>query len=326
MKTLVTGGGGFLGGHILHELSARGEPARALDLAYPKVLPDRVEKLEGSVLSPEDVRMAMAGVDCVIHAAAIAHLWSPGRFDYDRVNVVGTCRILAEARRTGARVVHVSSYTTLIGRDTKPAEILDERCELVPTQMLGPYPRTKRQAELAVLSACGAGVDATMVLPAAPVGPEDHRLTPPTALIRDLAKGALPALLACDLNLVDVTAVAAATVEARTKGRTGARYLLSGDDIAVTDLADRVAAITGVPAPGHRVPVSVALIAARVEAVIAWMTGKTPKAPLTGVRLAARPCRFSSQLAREELGFEPRPLDTCLAETLAWLRECGHLT
>ena len=325
MTTLVTGAGGFLGGHVVRTLLEQGESVRALDLAYPAGFPEQVERIEGSILDPDTMARAVSGADHVIHAAAIAHLWAPGRFTYDRVNGLGTCRVLAAARRTGAKVVHVSSYTTLIARGTPAEALLDETVEIPPSQLLGAYPRTKRQAELFALSAVANGQPVTMVLPAAPIGAGDVNLTPPTAMIRDLAAGKTPALLDCLLNLVDARAVARAIVAARTQGENGQRYLLTGEHISLRHLAEKIAARTGVAAPRATVPLFVALAAARAEAVLSRMTGRAPKAPLTGVRLAAHPVRFDNARARRVLGFQPRPLDTCLDEALDWLRTNAHL-
>ncbi|MEM7743939.1 MAG: NAD-dependent epimerase/dehydratase family protein [Pseudomonadota bacterium] len=316
MTTLVTGAGGFLGGRIVDCLAARGEPVRGLDLSWPAPLPEGVEQVTGSILDAEILEQGCAGAEHVINAAAIAHLWSPGIFDFDRVNVVGLCRVLAAARRAGARVVHVSSYTTLLAQDTAPDTVLDGTAEIVPNRLTGPYPRSKRQAELALASAVGAGQWATTVLPTAPIGAGDVRLTPPAAMLRDLATGALPALLDCRLNLVDAEAVAAACLAARTEGVPGARYLVSGDDIEIGDLAEMVAARTGIAAPRRRVPYWMAKTAARIEAVISRLSKRPPRAPLTGVRLARLRPRFDASLARETLGFSPRPLEVCLEEAL----------
>ncbi len=148
MTTLVTGAGGYLGGLVARRLVGEGGAVRALDLGYPVPLPTEVDCRTGSILDREAMASAMEGVETVIHAAAIADLWAPGRFDHQRVNTAGTCQVLAAARRAGARVVHVSSYVTLIGRDHVDDRALDETVELPPTHLLGQYPLSKRQAEL----------------------------------------------------------------------------------------------------------------------------------------------------------------------------------
>jgi dihydroflavonol-4-reductase len=323
--TLVTGAGGFLGGHVVAALAARGEAVRALDIAFPAALPEGAERIDGSILDAAVLAGAMAGTGAVIHCAAIADLWAPSRWAYDRVNMRGTCEVLIAARKAGARVVHVSSYVTLIGGPDQGEVTLDETLELTPTDLLGPYPRSKREAELAALSAARMGQEVVIVQPSAPVGPGDHRLTPPSRMIRDLAAGKTPAVLDCLLNLVDVRALAEGIIAARDKGQSGERYLLTGEDLTMAELAAKVAALTGVAAPRFRVPHWLALVAAKVEAGVSTLTKRPPTAPLTGVRLAGRRVRFDNAKARDELGFSPPPVDQALVDAVSWMRETGLL-
>jgi dihydroflavonol-4-reductase len=203
--------------------------------------------------------------------------------------------------------------------------VLDETVELSPSDMLGPYPRSKREAELAALSAARMGQEVVIVQPSAPVGPGDHRLTPPSRMIRDLAAGKTPAVLDCLLNLVDVRVLAEAVISARDKGRSGERYLLTGEDLPMMEVAAKVAALAGVAAPRFKAPYWLALAAARVEAGVSALTKRPPTAPLTGIRLAGRRVRFDNTKARDELGFAPPPIDAALADAVAWMRAAGLL-
>lgn len=327
--TLVTGAGGFLGAHVVAALAQRGEAVRALDLTFPTPLPDGVaggvERIEGSILDPELMARVAEDTAAVIHCAAVTDLWARPRVIYDRVNTRGTCEALAAARHAGARVVHVSSYMTLVGGPDAGEVTLDETMELPPSNMLGRYPRTKREAELFALAAARMGQEVVVVMPSAPVGPGDWRLTPPMRMIRDLAAGRTPALLDCLINLVDVRAVAEGVIAARDRGRSGERYLLTGEDLEMAEIAARVAVLAGVRPPRLRVPLGLALAAARAEAAVATLTGRPPAAPLTGVRLAARRVRFSSAKARADLGFSPPPVDAALKDAMDWMREAGML-
>ena len=316
MKALVTGAAGFLGGHLMQALSESGAAVRGLDL-----LPGQGgDWVQGSVIDPDAVAKAVEGVDLVIHAAAVTDLWSRESFVYDRVNVIGTCRVLAAARRVGARVVLVSSYTTLVSVRTPKDALLTEDIEVPSNRLTGAYPRSKRQAELAALSAAAAGQFVTIVQPGAPIGIGDGRPTPPGRLILDLMNGRLPALLECKLNLVDVGDVAKATVQAGTAGQSGRRYLLTGEDLAIGELAQMVHEAGGAPAPLRRVPYALARTAAGFEAVLGRMSGRTPRAPVTGVRLAGLPYRFDNTRAKTELGFTPRPIADCVGEAVTWFR------
>src|SRR5262249_45690673 len=115
---LVTGGAGFIGSNLVHALVERGERVRVLDnlstgrvekLARP---PDRVEIQRGDITDAQAVAQAMAGVDYVLHQAAIPSV--PRSVDdpigSDTANVHGTVTVLDEARKAGVkRVVYAAS-------------------------------------------------------------------------------------------------------------------------------------------------------------------------------------------------------------------------
>jgi dihydroflavonol-4-reductase len=218
-------------------------------------------------------------------------------------------------------MAHISSYTVLVSGPRGGAmRTVDEGSELPPDRLLGPYPAAKRQAELFVLDEVSQGLFATILLPSAPVGPGDWSCTPPTRLLMDLAAGRLPAILDAPMNLVDVESVAQACLAALELGRPGRRYLLSGEDAPLSHIARIVASLSGVRAPSARVPYGLALATAEVEALWAKLTGRPPRAPLTGVRLAGRNIGFSNARARAELGFAPPPLAETLAHAVAAFR------
>lgn len=325
MTILVTGAAGFIGRHVLRCLTDEGRQVRALDIANQGTDGAEVEWMQGSVLDPDDVARSMRGASGVIHLAANANLWARGRFDHDRLNTMGTCRVLAAARREGVKTVHVSSFVTLMSRGQGDGVVLDEGTEIPPTDMIGSYARSKRQSELVAIAAQAAGQAVTVVMPSAPVGPGDIRLTPPSRMIEDLANGRTPALLNCSLNLVDVRAVAQATVAALENGADGERYLLSGDDVSMRDVSSMIAEHLAIKAPAFTVPVGLALAAARLEAIWSRMSGIPPKAPLAGVQMAAQVRRFDNSKARAALGFSPRPWRECVSEALTWMSETGRI-
>ncbi len=324
MRVLLTGAGGFLGRHLAAGLLRRGHAVVAVDLAFPVSLPQGSEVVEASVTDAPAMSVAAAGCDAVIHAAAITGLWARDVDEFDRVNAGGAAIVLGAAADAGAsRGVLVSSYTTLVsGRRGAPHRVLDETEELAPEALLGAYPRSKRRAELI---AAKAGVPTAIVLPSAPIGPGDARPTPPGALLRDLVNGDIPAMIDCVFNLVDVRAVADGVIAALEKGEGGRRYLLSGMDVDTDALLALVERVTEVPMPKARVPYGVALAAARVEAGLARLTGRPPKAPLTGVRLAGPNLSFAPERARQELGFAPQPVARAVRDALRWMRGAGMI-
>ncbi len=318
--TLVTGGAGFVGKQLVESLRARGETVRSFDIAAEMHQDD----VQGSITDRDAMRRAMAGVAKVFHLAGNAQLWSRDASIFDQVNRLGTEIVVDAAMKAGVRrLVHCSSLTTLVGRATPigPSSA-DEAVRLEPGDMLGPYPRSKLAAERIVEAAVREGLDAVIALPTEPLGPGDDSLTPPTQMILDFANGATPAYIDCILNFVPVESLAEGLIAARDKGKAGERYLLGGENIPMKKLLAMLEKLTGRAMPKARMPYGVALAAGAIDTgIIAAITGKPPKAPLTGVRLAGRQVSFSSEKARRELGWAAGDVDAALARTLEWMRQ-----
>ena len=321
-RVLVTGGAGFLGRHLAGALTARGHAVAALDLAFDPPLDPAVETVVGSVADRGAVARAMEGCGAVLHCAALTGLWARDPGAFDRVNVDGTRIVLDAAHAAGARAVHVSSFVTLIaGGRGRRVETVDERLELPVEAMLGPYPRSKRRAELL----CRAHpANPVIALPTAPIGPGDYARTPPMRMLDGMLKGTLPALIDCTWNFVDVRDLASGVIAAMERGRAGRRYLLGGANATTAEMAALFTRVAPRPAPALRVPYRAAWAAACIEA--AFGAVRPPSAPLTGVRLAGPARRFDSSRACAELGHAARDPEETFRDAVAWLTRAGRLS
>jgi dihydroflavonol-4-reductase len=322
---LVTGGSGFIGRHVVAALRRRGAGVRILDLAPPDDLAVEVEFAPGSILDPDCLDAAMANVRRVYHLAGIAKLWSRDRSDFDRINAGGTEMVLrAAAAHRVERVVHCSTEAILLPTRRGSRALIDETVRPALADMPGPYTRSKLGAEQSVLAAVQGGLDALIVNPTVPIGPGDSNLTPPAAMLSMFLNGQSPAYLDCVLNLVDVRDVAAGMVLAAERGRSGERYILGGENVALRELLSLLEQISARPMPKRAVPGWVALASAAVaEWVADFVTGRTPPATREGVRLALRSGPFDSHKARSELSYAPRPARDALADAVAWLSAVG---
>ncbi len=316
--TVVTGGAGFVGRHLVKALIARGERVRVMDLSPS---PD-AETMIGSIDDPAAAAEAVAGADAVFHLAGNAQLWAKDASEFERVNHQGTKQMLAAAAKAGVRrFIHCSSLTTLVGRRGLIG-LVDESTRLAPGDMLGAYPRSKLMAEFAVEEAVKGGLDAVIAMPTEPLGAGDETLTPPTRMILDLLNGKTPATIDCTLNFVAAKSLADGLIAARDRGRCGERYLFGGENVAMRRLLATLEKISGRKMPRTKLPYAVALAAGVIDTLlVSAVTGKPPKAPLTGVRLAGRRLSFSSAKAKRELEWQSAPFEEALADLLKWIAD-----
>jgi dihydroflavonol-4-reductase len=326
--TIVTGGAGFIGSHLVARLVDSGQMVRVIERPGAPVdhLPPAIELVFADIRDRGGLARAMAGAGRVYHLAANPNLWVRDRAEFLAVNYQGTIHVLDAALEAGARrVLHTSTESIL----TKPgaAGPIDENVAIDLRDTVGPYCRSKLLAEQYAFTLARAGAPVVVANPTMPVGPGDRGLSPPTRLILDFCRGRLPAVIDCTLNLIDVRDVALGLDLVMERGRPGRRYLLGNENITLIGLLDRLSTLTGVPVPRWRVPYPVGLaVAALSEFWADAVTGRTPKATLTGLRLSRRILHFDSSVSRAEIGLQPRSLAESLADAVSWLRGSGYLT
>ena len=327
MKTIVTGGGGFIGRHLVQLLVDRGESVRIVEKPGTEVLhPPAADVVFADIRDRSAVRDALRGARHVYHLAANPQLWTRRRGHFRQVNYLGAVNVLDEALSAGVeRVLHCSTESILT-RATQTAAIAeDQRVSL--GDVIGPYCRSKFFAERYAHRLAAEGKPVVIVNPTLPVGPGDAGLSPPTRMILDCCLGRRSAYLEADLNLIDVRDVAHGMVLAMDRGRPGQRYLLGAENWSVKRVFDFLADECGLPRPRWAVPYPVALAAAYVSEFVADVfTGEMPAASVTGVKLARRTMTFDASRSLAELGLKLRPVRDSLREVVAWLRECGWLS
>ena len=323
---LVTGGTGFVGAHVVRALLARGHSVRCLvrrgsRRANLEGLP--VEIAEGDVTEPESLGEAMKGIETVYHCAADYRLSVPDPRPLFACNVAGTENVMQAAAGAGARrVVHTSSVGAL-GR-TANGRPATEETPVDPASLIGPYKRSKYEAERVADRWAGRGLPVVIVNPSTPVGELDVKPTPTGQMIVDFLNRRMPAYVDTGLNLVDVRDVAEGHILAAERGHPGQKYILGNRDMTLKEILDSLSRLTGIPSPRIRLPHWIPLTAAAFESVRSRMTGRPPRIPLEGVRMSRYRMFFDSSKAVRELGFTPKPVDDALARAIAYFREKGY--
>jgi dihydroflavonol-4-reductase len=325
--TLVTGGAGFVGSHLVRILVGCGDRVRVLDRPGVTVnhLPIGIEFVPADIRDRAAVRSAVRGCRLVYHLAANPQLWTRRRGRFRQVNYVGTINVLDEALAAGAeRVLHCSTESILT-RSQQTGPIAEDQ-DVPLADVIGPYCRSKFFAERYAFRLARAGAPVVVVNPTLPIGPGDRGRSPPTQMMLDFCRGGRPAYVDGDLNLIDVRDVAEGMVRALERGRPGRRYLLGAENWSVKKVFDFLAELTGRPRPRWRVPYPVALAVAYVSELVADVaTGEIPAATVTGVKLTRRRMQFDATRTFAELGMTPRPAAGAIREAIGWFHEAGWL-
>jgi dihydroflavonol-4-reductase len=244
---LVTGAGGFVGGHIARELAGAGHPVRGLTRRPPRLEPGDppIDWLVGDLRDAGVRRRALAGARGVIHAASWVCLGLDPHGHSRAINVEATESLLAEAARFGVeRFVYTSTlYTLAAGTAEEPA---DEFAAWNLRRVESPYARTKREAERRVLKASDAGLSTIAICPGMVMGPRDHKPTS-TTIVRSLARHRIVVLPPGGIPIVDARVLATAHRRALRAGGRGSRYAVVGPYLSYPELAAVVASIVGRP-------------------------------------------------------------------------------
>jgi len=327
MKVFLTGATGFVGHHVARALAAEGAELRMLVRKTSNL--DHLEGIDGEtcvgdLAQPESFAPALAGCDAVVHVAADYRLWIRAPKAMYHVNVDGTRDLLRLAREAGVRrVVYTSSVATMHFRTD--GIVINEDTPVSLADMVGHYKRSKFMAEQQAIAAAQDGQQVIILNPTTPIGPNDAKPTPTGQIFVDFLKGKFPAYMDTGLNLVDVAEVAKAHVAALTKGQSGHRYILGGENLTLKQILDKMSAITGIPSPTMKIPFAVAATYAFFEE---WITGrirgKEPRATLEEVRMGRKKMYASSAHAQQELGFRIAPVYPAMRASIEWFRANGY--
>lgn len=317
----MTGGTGFIGGHVARKLRDRGDevvalvrtPAKAGDL---KTLD--CELVEGDLSSREKLQKAMTGCDAVFHVAAVYKVGIPTREcdEMRAANIGGTERTLDAAVAAGVKkIVYVSTvgyFGNTRGRVVDETYVRED-----DGNYLSCYDETKLKAHAVAKDRIANGAPIVIAQPGGVYGPGDQSEI--GSFVRNMSTGKLRFKSFPDVgfNMGYVEDIADGIILAHDKGRVGESYVFGGEISTLGELVDKVAEISG------RKPIKITMPAWAVKASI-------PIAPLVTKMMGLPPnlkelIRTSDGVtywatdakARRELGYSPRSLEEGLREMLA---------
>jgi dihydroflavonol-4-reductase len=326
-ECLVTGATGFVGSAVARALLRAGHRVRVLARPHSdrrNLVDLPVAIAEGDLMDPASLTPAVAGCRYLFHVAADYRLWVPDPEPMFRANVDGTRALMEAALAAGVeRIVYTSSVATL---GLVPGGVADEETPSREADMIGPYKRSKFQAEAVVRGLVAErGLPAVVVNPSTPIGPRDVKPTPTGRVIIEAARGHVPGFVDTGLNIVHVDDVAEGHLAAAEMGRIGERYILGGENMTLAEILAAVARLVGRTPPRLKVPYALAFPIAFAAEMTARVTGRAPLVTRDAVRMSHKRMYFTSAKATRQLGYRSRPAGEAIADALAWFKANGYL-
>lgn len=327
LKVLVTGANGFLGSWLTRRLIKDGHEVFVLvrqksDLSTLDGL--KCTKIFGDVTDRSSCVTAFKDMNTVFHLAGLVAYNPFERDNMARVNVGGTCNVIYAGRKNNIKqLVYVSSVCA-IGTSFQESKIIDESSPYNIKHLHLGYFDTKHIAEKLVVRATKRNYFKSVILcPATIYGAGDAKKGSRGTQLK-VAKGKFPFYTSGGANVVAVEDVIDGIMSAWQVGRNGERYILSGENLLIKDLFDRIAKAAGVTPPTIFLPNSLLTILGKVGDVFIKMGKKFPVN--SEVAWTSRLYHwYSNDKAKKELGFNPRPADTAIENSIKWSKENGLL-
>jgi len=317
-KVAVTGASGHIGANLVRELIHRGYEVVTLVRRTSSALEGLdVVKVDGDILDLQSLRKAFRGVEQVYHLAAYISIQGGDNEKLELINVEGTRNVLTACEYEGVSTliyfssIHALKLEPLDQPVTEDNPLLGER-----TGQGGDYDYSKARAERLVRENNCKNLGTRIIYPTAVLGPNDFNKSLFGQAIVKMATGRLPALVTGGFDWVDARDVAWGAVEAAQKGVDGARYILSGHYLSMSEVASEIAGLTGIAAPGFTCPAWLADLFAPVMSGWARLSGQAPLYIRESLAILSTNKVMSHARATRELCYQPRSFRDSMSDVI----------
>jgi nucleoside-diphosphate-sugar epimerase len=326
MRILVTGGGGFVGRHVIERLLKRGYEVSSFGrTAQPELEALGVTCLRGDLADAKAIHSACAGKDAVFHVAAKAGIWGTWDSFYEP-NVVGTRNVVAACKANGiGRLIYTSTPSVVFNR-----QAFSGADETLPygSRWLCHYAHTKAIAEAETLAANDANFKVVALRPHLVFGPRDPHLLPrviakaKSGKLRIVGDGTARVDLSYVGNVADAHLNAFDALEAG-RGAGKAYFISQGEPVALWPWINNLLQALDLDPIKRRVPLPLAYGVGGLCELVWHGLRRSEDPPMTrfvAVELA-KDHYFDITAAKRDLGYAPQTgMTEAMQQTVADLR------
>ncbi|MBT4065638.1 MAG: NAD-dependent epimerase/dehydratase family protein [Euryarchaeota archaeon] len=261
MAVLVTGASGFIGSHVVLELSRRGYSVRAgmRDLGYSSIFAgfENIECVKMDLFDVESLREAVRGCEDIIHCAAALYVGAKDVksevVDPSVIGVENLCSVMDDVKR----IIHTSSVAAIRSTKYENGQIFTNQdwCDDA-TITSNPYGLAKAEGERLMRSwAENRPIRLVTIHPSVVFGPILHtrHLEGSMSYLKHFATGP-PFVLDIHVNFVDVRDVACAHVNALEQGDDRSRHIIHKEGMWMKEVGGALTSLTGRKYATKRLP------------------------------------------------------------------------
>ena len=327
---LITGAAGHLGSNIVKKLLEENKKMRVFIKNGDKlpIADERIEVFYGDVRDRDSLNLFMKGLEgkdsILIHCAAIVSIASKYDDMVYQVNVNGVKNVMNECLENNIkRVVHVSSVHAI--PEKKPGEVITEVDHFDKNIVEGLYAQTKAEASQYVLDMAKKGLNVSIVHPSGIFGPGDYGHGHLTQMVIDYCNHRLTAAVQGGYDFVDVRDVVDGILSCAKNGKKGECYILSNRHYEVKEILGILHDITGHKPIKTYLPMWFAKWTAPLSELYYKIRKQAPLYTAYSLYTLTTNSYFSHEKATKELGYQTRPMEETLKDTVTFLKEQGRI-
>lgn len=327
----VTGATGLVGMHILHELTSKEKPVKALKRSTSNIKEieqlfefynnsnfNKIEWVEGDILDIVSLDEHMNGVDTVYHTAAIVSFAKRDRHKMFQVNVNGTRNVVNSALGNSVnKIGHISSIAAL-GRK-KNSNTYTEKNKWVEDGNNSYYAMTKNLAELEIWRGIEEGLKGVMINPGVILGPGNINQSSGT-LFKTVLNG-LNYYTNGTNGFIDVRDVARSIIELTEKDISKERFICVSENKPYKELFTTIANGLKVKAPQKEASKSLTNLAWKLEALRSIITRKEPIITKETARTSHGQNYYDNSKLTQELDYQFYTIEEAVNNASAYIKQ-----
>ena len=325
MRVLVTGANGLLGHHVVFELLKRKHQVVVIIRSEQNIYFDLnlVEVHIGNFTNYEQLKRAASGCDSIIHTAAVTATDLLLYQDYQKINTVGATLIIRVANELNIQNIVFVSTANTVGFG-EPDYLADETFPVCFPFSKSFYARSKVEAEQ-VFKEAAQQTDKHIVIvnPTFIIGAFDPKPSSGKLILRAYRKR-IVFIPRGGKNFVPVADVADVVCNALTQGRSGERYLVSGENLSFAEFYTLQKRIGNYNQLIIRIPDFFIEVLGKTGDLIRILGVKTEICSMNLNQLIIREY-YTNSKAQKELGLKPTSIEKAIKEAIDWFNKQGMI-